>query len=569
MNARPLYLRADGESFFALFHPAGGDLAVLMCPPFGWEDVCSYRSRREWADRLAATGHPTLRFDLPGTGDSAGSPHDPGRVEAWTAATVEAAAFLRAETGAARTVAIGIGLGGLLAWRASALGAPIDDLVLWAVPARGSAYVRELRAFARIETSSIVAAGAPEPPPLPEGMLAPGGFVLSAETTAALAAIDLTELPAPRGRVLFLDRDGLAPHADLVRRAGDATVAPGDGYAEMMARPDEARPPLAVFERVDTWLGEAEPRRIAPRSDDAAVLELGSIRETPFEVAQPFGELFGILAEPVDVPSADLCAVLLNAAAVRRIGPNRMWVEIARRWAGRGIPTLRLDLAGIGDSEGDSSRYADVAELYVPEFVEQARAVLDVLEERGLPRRFILLGLCSGAFWSFHAALDDERVTAAVLLNSRVLFWEDALEAARDLRRMRTHLFRAGQWRRVLRGDLDVSPRRVLSALIAQRSRRDRSADVERAFDCLRESDTRVVFAFTDGEPLHEELERDGFLARLGEWPNLELELVPGRDHTLRPLWMQPHAHEVVDRALVRELERAARVGSPRGSLSV
>ena len=36
--------------------------------------MCSYRSRREWAERLALAGYPTLRFDLPGSGDSAGAP---------------------------------------------------------------------------------------------------------------------------------------------------------------------------------------------------------------------------------------------------------------------------------------------------------------------------------------------------------------------------------------------------------------------------------------------------------------------------------------------------------------
>ena len=44
---------------------------------------------------------------------------------------------------------IGIGLGGLLAIEATRSGAPIDDLVLWAVPAGGRACLRALRLYAR------------------------------------------------------------------------------------------------------------------------------------------------------------------------------------------------------------------------------------------------------------------------------------------------------------------------------------------------------------------------------------------------------------------------------------
>jgi hypothetical protein len=91
---------------------------------------------------------------------------------------------------------------------------------------------------------------------------------------------------------------------------------------------------------------------------------------------------------------------------------------------------------------------------------------------------------------------------------------------------------------------------------MAPRGSADTRRDVERAFDRLLENDTRVLLAFCDGEPLRDELERDGYVARLERWPNLELAILPGRDHTLRPVWMHPHVHEAVDRALDVELGR-------------
>ena len=150
-----IYLEGPHEPACAVFHapaPPARPTAVIMCPPFGWDEVCSYRSRRYWAERLADAGYATIRLSYPGTGDSGGMPRDPGRLDAWTAAVSSAGAWLREASGASRIVAVALGLGGLLAYRAMAFGAPIDDLVLWATPARGRALVRQLRAFSKLES---------------------------------------------------------------------------------------------------------------------------------------------------------------------------------------------------------------------------------------------------------------------------------------------------------------------------------------------------------------------------------------------------------------------------------
>ena len=69
---------------------------------------------------------------------------------------------------AREVVAVGIGLGGLVACRAALQGAPIDELVLWHVPARGRALVRELRAFAALEVAYIPDPDRDEPAAEPE-----------------------------------------------------------------------------------------------------------------------------------------------------------------------------------------------------------------------------------------------------------------------------------------------------------------------------------------------------------------------------------------------------------------
>ncbi len=568
---RPLYVAADPSAVFGVFHPVAGrprDRAVLLIPPFGWEDTCSARSRRAWGERLAADGHPALRFDLPGTGDSAGTPGDPDLVTAWIGATAAAAAWLRATSGCRTIVAIGIGLGGLVAARAVALGAPIDELVLWGVPARGKTLLRELRAFSRLEAADLPQGD----DPLPDGALVVAGHLISAGTADALGAIDLSDGTVTARRVLALERDGVRVderlREGLERGGADVTIADGPGFGAMMAEPHDARPPLAVFDRVASWLDEGPSAAgrpdmyggAAPQAPQALEITVAGavVRETPVLVGQPFGRLFGVLAEPAG-PAAGLCVVLLNAGAIGHIGPNRMWVEIARRWAARGVPVLRLDVGGIGESDG-SDAWSDVASLYEPRLVGHVRAALDALEERGLGPRFVLGGLCSGAYWSFHGALEDERVAGALMINPRALMWDRwAITVARvgRLGAMRSD----GQHDGGAHGD-GVAARKAIRRLllfIVRPWEHARARHLDRALDQLRGSGKSALMCFTGDEPLYQQFERDGRLAHLGRWPDLEIDLVSAtpETHTLRPLRMQREVHASLDRAIARELARS------------
>ena len=94
------------------------------------------------------------------------------------------------------------------------------------------------------------------------------------------------------------------------------------------------------------------------------------------------------------------------------------------------------------------------------------------------------------------------------------------------------------------------------------------SDELDLALDRLRDTGKRLLFVFSEKEPFHEELERQGRLNQGDRWPNLELDLISGRDHTLRPLYSQRHAHEALDRALDRELALMAS-RAPNGNASL
>src|SRR5581483_239896 len=91
------------------------------------------------------------------------------------------------------------------------------------------------------------------------------------------------------------------------------------------------------------------------------------------------------------------------------------------------------------------------------------------------------------------------------------------------------------------------------------------SNQVEHRLSQLLASGKRVTVLFTEREPLREELERSGWLARLEAAPAVTVEHVAVNDHTLRPGWAQDQLEAALDRALDAELQAAA---APAGAVS-
>lgn len=135
------------------------------------------------------------------------------------------------------------------------------------------------------------------------------------------------------------------------------------------------------------------------------------------ESAVTFGQgrtLVGIVT-PGEQPTTDPStpwAVFLNAGLVHRVGPNRLYVRAARILARRGIPALRFDFSGVGDSPP-----APDARPTADRWVQETRSAMDFLEERHGAERFLLIGHCSGAVGAYLTAHADPRVRALALVN--------------------------------------------------------------------------------------------------------------------------------------------------------
>ena len=140
------------------------------------------------------------------------------------------------------------------------------------------------------------------------------------------------------------------------------------------------------------------------------------VRELPVLLGRQ-SSLVGILTEAsqaVLVEDAPVI-VLLNAGIVHRVGPNRMYVLLARALAATGYTSLRFDQSGIGDSPNRVDGLAPLESAML-----DIREAVDWLASYKHARRFVVLGLCSGADHSLLYANSDRRVVGVALLDPSI-----------------------------------------------------------------------------------------------------------------------------------------------------
>lgn len=168
------------------------------------------------------------------------------------------------------------------------------------------------------------------------------------------------------------------------------------------------------------------------------------------ERALLFGDtksLVGIVSEPVRRTTAEpIGAVLLNAGVLHRIGPNRINNTMARRLAQSGAVAIRFDFSGLGDSPARA-----LPRPFVESVVTETREAMDVLASRWGVRRFVLIGICSGADNALHVATIDDRVMGAALIEPYSVPVSGSL-----LYSYRRKLFNPRSWARMLFGKSEL-----------------------------------------------------------------------------------------------------------------
>ena len=528
---------------------AAGDHAILLCPGVTRDALNAHHALRLLADDLAAAGYPCLRFDYPGTGDACEVASVAGGTgEAWTTwqQSIDwAADWLRRATGAGRLVFCGLRLGATLGTLVAARRGDVAGLVLLAPVLRGHAYMRQLSVEARLQSGEAGSGGL--------------DFLelrLSAETVGLIGRADLRQVTLPAGRQVALFSQAASRRLDECAqawtRSGAVVTRAGFEGLQPLLRYNMQDGPAPDFSRVITWLRHAVPapagsRRFPLPVPASAVLRPPGCIETPLQ----FGagqRIFGMLCRPER--GTDPRAVIIgNGGRDPHYGSARIGVEFARRLAAEGIASLRIDFAGLGDSPGPPGQERVLSHMFETDRRPDITAAIDVLHALGF-RRFVVQGLCAGAYHAFHAAQADPRIGTLLLVNMPLFRWQTGWTIGSIYGRMSPpihYLRRLGRkeiWRRLLRGDVDID-----SIVRGQYNRlRDRVLRIvarclggagpgfaAQAMTVLAKRQARTLFLFAPGDagldPFTQAFGPMG--AALRAFDGASMEIVPGLDHDL------------------------------------
>jgi hypothetical protein len=206
--------------------------------------------------------------------------------------------------------------------------------------------------------------------------------------------------------------------------------------------------------------------------------------------------------------------------------------------------------------------------------VRDVRVAIEVLSRRLGVERFVLGGLCAGAYVSFHAGLVDRAVVGEILINPQTFYFKegDSLDIGvrrtfAEARRYQRQAFRLSSWRKALRGEVDWRyiadvmrdrTRDLLQAkvndLLFRVGRGDPEArNLHTSFRQMADRGVHTLLIFSGDDPGLDYLESKlgHQMAALKRSPAIQLEIIDGPDHTFTPLWSQTRLAEVITRYVV------------------
>lgn len=261
--------------------------------------------------------------------------------------------------------------------------------------------------------------------------------------------------------------------------------------------------------------------------------------------------LYGVLSIP-EQPSQRGVLVVVGGPQYRA-GSHRQFALLAQFLAAHGIPVMRFDYRGMGDSEGEARTFENIDED-IRHAIDEFQMQVDGLRE------VVIWGLCDAASAALFYAHGDRRVTGLVLLNPWVRteqgmaraylrhyyaqqllnprFWNKALRLRMDFRASIKSFFRIATT--TLRPDSVES--RIPSGGIPARGASGEEPLPQRMLIGLRQFRGQVLFMLSGNDLTAKEFADLSNSSR--EWrkllrsPRVQVHCLPDANHTFAsPEW--------------------------------
>lgn len=447
VNREPCYFGVEGKQLIGWVHSSQNckslDKCLVLCPPLGVEYMSTYRSYRYIADYFALAGITTMRFDYHGTGDSSGFNLNENRLPDWLDSIEQSCQYLKTKSGCSQIGLFGFRMGGTFA---TLMAEKVDAkfLILWSIFDQGKRFIREIRAM---QLTSAIQENQEE------NLLEAGGIVYWPETENAIREIDLLKYTPKSANTLIIPRDDLTPNSKLrdhfKNRGLDVEQVELAGSADMLRDPYFTIVPHESIYSIVKWVtslpneGACSSSASSISMDDSSrtgcalqvpAVTPSSTHTNDFNIKEQFFRFgsnysrFGISSYPVDDFNPTLPRVLiLNSGATHRVGPSRLHVTLARQLCGHGFLVYRIDIPGLGDSYIDDS--SQEHEEYIETSSEEIYAAISEIEVVHGKGKYIVAGLCSGAYFAFQAGLDLQKsnIVESVLINPLTFYWHKGM----------------------------------------------------------------------------------------------------------------------------------------------
>ena len=566
--------------------------AVLIMAPIGIESQGSAATLDALSKILCDAGHIAVRFDPPGTGNSAGECPAGPVWEDWIDSTVDVIAATRQCWPERSVVIVSLQLSTAVALdaieRANLRGLHVSGLVGWAPTVNGKRFLRALKMFGAValpaggeQTDGVPTEDQPQ-------SIESGGYAFGTELQESIRRINLSGADAPAvDSVLIIDRDDISsvdPWVNHLRSftgsqtSIDVVVQKLEGtLGARFDDPEKGVVPVEICSAIADWV-DAQRRTDTHRSSQSpeavrfplvstvSLLEHGHeitetvhVMEVPSTAAFDAASILAISTQPADSTAAGLQSrvVITSTGANTSSGPGRLNAVLARRLGRAGHVVVRYDRRGVGGSIGTfrvpptvSPEIAVSAEAYCPEHVHDLEVVVRHLAKGGR-HELDLVGTCSGATLAYRFVLGGHsvlRVGNLVTINQ--ILWdnevvdlsqESSLVDAKVTGKLLAAVKSPLKWPTLIRSDLHVR-RNILrvvrhvvsSAKVPRRDEGDRNP-----FHRLAATGVRMTQVF-DVEEVGPHYLRETYgdsIDRLRRNGQLETWTIEGAGHTFNSGW--------------------------------